>query len=418
MRKSIVSAAFILLALILCRTELVMVSVAGGSIGTDFWHYFTASWMVRSGQSLDIYKEGAQSDDLFYMDVDPNGIFARTASVHGIPMPSFHFTYPPTLADLLVPFTFLRPANALAAWYVLSAAALLLAGILLARMPGMHLSGCSVSVLAFLCLLPPTADCLLWGQVSILIVFLLVAGLYLYAREKRLSAASLFALAAAIKLTPLIVLFPLLGWRDWKTLRALAVCCAAILGALLTVNGWAALGLYFLHEMPKMGSTGMGAENRTLGMLVEVLWSRSRIGVPVAPSVLVGKLLSALVICYAAWLSRSRRNECLDTAARVETIAIFLLLSCCVSPVSWLHAYVLSAPALVILGRRIWENRLRGSEVAVALLFALSLITTHFRAPGLLTPVLGIVLGLMGLLRLRGERPTAESGGALLPAGS
>jgi hypothetical protein len=185
----------------------------------------------------------------------------------------------------------------------------------------------------------------------------------------------------------------------------------AILAALLAVNGPGSLDLYFLHEMPKLATKWIDPGNRSLDTLIEALWSRSASGAPVAGSVFAGRFLSALVLCFAGWLSWATRIEARENAGRVETIAIFLLLSCCVAPLSWPHAYVLSAPVLVLFGQRTWEGRQPLPEAIVALLFLLSMSIVRLQSQGWITAPLGIALGVMGLLRLRSERRSHQIAG-------
>jgi uncharacterized membrane protein len=242
---------------------------------------------------------------------------------------------------------------------------------------------------------------------------MLVAGVCLYARGIRDGAALLFALAASIKLTPLIVIVPLLAWRDWKTLRALALWCTVIAAALVAINGPQTLNLYFLHELPHMASNTDVVGNRTLGSAILVLWSRLGAGASPLGAVWTGRLFSALVLFYAGWLSRLRDEDNPKRAFNVETLAIFLLLSCCVAPASWRHAYILGAPALAIWGKRIWKRQSTLTEAAAVALFILLLSTVRFLQQDLLTPLLGIALSILALHRLARERHLDGPNGVL-----
>jgi Glycosyltransferase family 87 len=401
--RRVISAVFILFALYMIRADFILYTTQRAHTGEDFWEYYTAAWLVRGNQSLDLYEAAGKDVDPAEEDPAPNSIFEQAAHAHGV-LFTHSFDYPPTLADLLSPITFLSPSAALMSWYLLNAAALVCAGLLFARTTGMHLIGYAAPIILFLCIFPVTTDCLIYAQIPIVLLFLIVTGISLYVRGKTLAAALLFALAGAIKFTPFIVIIPLLAWRDWKTLRALALWSLGIFAVLLVVNGPGSLNLYFLHEMPKVATKWIDPGNRSLDTLIEALWSRSASGAPVAGSVLAGRLVSALVVCCAGCLGWMKRIETLDVAGKVEIIAIFLLLSCCVAPLSWPHAYVLSAPALVIIGQRIWEGRLPLPDAVVSLLFLLSMSIIRLQSQGWLTAPLGITLALMGLVRLRGER--------------
>ena len=409
-RRLVTLIAFILLALIMVRHAYMLLANArtNGEIGEDFKYYYTAAWIVRGHSSQAIYSGIRKDADPTEDGSDPNSIYAQTAYAHGV-TEIFSYVYPPTLADLLVPFTFLSISAALYAWWVLNIAALVGAGILFVRTPGLELSSYAVPFIVFLFVSTPTGDCLECGQVPILLLFLIVCGISLYARGNKYSAGLFFALAAAIKLTPLIVLIPLIAWGDWKGLRAIALWCGVIAGILLAVNGWGTLELYFFHVLPSLGNRYIEIESRTLNTVVRVLWSRSETGLATPGAVRAGNMLSVLVICFAGWLSHIRHENSTQGGARVQTIAIFFFLSCCVAPVSWLHAYVLAAPALLIFFKRAWESQSTTFEDATLATFIIALTTNKFLQQPLLTPLAGTVLCLLALYRLRGARPFVRS---------
>lgn len=407
MSKLVIRVVFIVIALYALRQGYLVFSGIQAS-GSDFRCYYTAAWLVRDSQSRDIYLAAKDLDpSLDRGSIRSDTVFARTAAAHGVfAHDIWLYEYPPTLADLVVPLTFLSPLAALKVWYLLNIAALVWAGVLLVRIPGLGLSGLTLPVLAFL-LFPPTMNCLVWGNIPIFLLLILVAGISLFVRKKTYGAAFLFALAIAIKLTPLIVVIPLLAWRDWKMLRAIALWGVVILAIIVMINGWKALDLYFFHEIPRMGGK-FYIGNRSLGSTIQVLWFRSQRGTAAPSLAWTGKLISILVLCYAGWLNRSEGVRNLKNGFRVESIAYFLLLSCCVAPVSWVHAYVLAAPALVIHGKRIWEEQANAYETVVSLLLVLSLSTNTVLPFVFMTPLLGIALGVLGLQRLRHEQPLLD----------
>jgi hypothetical protein len=375
--------------------------------GASFSVFYTAACLVRSNMNLHLY-DGIERDVNPQLVVaDPTTTFARTASAHGIPRVML-YVYPPTLADLLVPLTVFSAAVAFIVWDILNLGMLLAASVMLAQMLRIRSPGWASLVAVFLVCFRPTLSCFNFGQVSVLLLFLLMAGLSFHAHGRKNMAGLMFALAAAIKLTPLIVIVPFVAWRDWKILRAIALWSVAILGALWIVNGSESLNLYFRHVLPAMSGGNLGAEifssnNRTLGAIFyEYLRLSHRTTTPVG-LVWAVRLVSVLVIFYAGWLSQVKKEGKLPDNQRLGMIAIFLLLSCCVAPFSWLYAWVLSAPALVMFGKWISERRSNAVESILFLLFLLSLLTSKFHL-GMATPPLGVALGIIGLHRLRLER--------------
>lgn len=376
--------------------------------GSSFAVYYTAATLVRSHMNLDVY-DGIKPGVNPQLEVaDPATAFACTAKAHGIPHVMLYL-YPPTFADLMVPLTFFSPAVAFIVWDILNVVMLLVTSFLLTRMLDIRAPVWASLVAVFLIFFRPTLNSFYFGQVSILLLLLLVAGVSLYARGSRNMAALLFALAAAIKLTPLIVIVPFLAWRDWKILRAITLWCVGILGALWIANGSAALGFYFRNVLTSMSGDNLGSSNysdgnRTLGAIFYQFLHGPDPNTTSTALVWGVRLLSVAVLCYAGWLSEVRKGEKVSDTQRLGIISMFLLLSCCVSPFSWLYAWVLCLPALVFLGKKIAEGRSTGVEATLAVLFLLSLITSklHF---GLLTPPFGVALGLIALHNL----PLSES---------
>ncbi|MGB6973131.1 MAG: glycosyltransferase family 87 protein [Terracidiphilus sp.] len=381
---------------------------------SDFPGYYTAALLVRYGQSAQIYS-GQSGVDPIEVPSDPHSFFARTAQAHGIRNVPL-YDYPLTLADLLVPFTLLSPFSALLLWEATTALFLVGSGILLARLMGLRQPAQTAAVIALILFFRPTVAAFVYGQVSVLLLFLVVAGLYCCERGRSTQAGLWIAIAIAIKFTPLVLVIPLLAWRDWKTLRAVALGCLSILGVLLLLNGPEALSLYFFHRVPAMAHAFIDLTNLNLRTAAQVFWYGTDMVAPTLASLWAGRLLSLLVLLYAAWLIRARRSIHWSNSQRLIAASVFLLFSACVSPIAWRHAYVLAVLALLFLGRRIWQGRAHPLETALVLWFILALSTDkfdkwawHFEDLGfsmlaMMPPLLGVALGLLELHRLRRER--------------
>jgi uncharacterized membrane protein len=141
-----------------------------------------------------------------------------------------------------------------------------------------------------------------------------------------------------------------------------------------------------------------------------------------------GKLVSILVLCYAGWLCRQTSTEKMTDSHKIAAITVFLLLSCCISPVSWMSAYVLAAPALVVCCVRLQEGRTTFVEAVLALLLLPSFITGRFVRLAtetgkpifyylpMMTPVLAAALALAMLRRFRKERIAEDAQGDVIPS--
>ncbi len=265
----------------------------------------------------------------------------------------------------------------------------------------------------------PTLDCFFLGQISILLLLLQAAGLYFYFESRTVPAALMFAVITAIKITPLIVIVPLLAFRDWKQLRAFVLALAALLIGICFVNGEGLLRQYVEHVVPSMSAGVVSLQNRNLGTALQIAWQRTD-QLPALRSIsLLGKLLSLAVICYAGWLSRFTPKS--DFARKTAVLMLFFLLGCCLAPVAWRHSYVLAAPALAVLVGRAWKGRMNAVEFIALCCFlplVLGLGFTQWASDtgnpllldaAMLGPVAGIALTLALLYgRLRASLPLDE----------
>jgi hypothetical protein len=368
--------------------------------GGDFWAYYTAAVVVRNHQGPSLYEETDKENVDPVEDYAASGsVFAQTAKAFGIsPVPMYD--YPPMLADILTPLAFVQPRTALNIWGILNLVAVFASGILLSRLLGYDTVTADATVVLCLLLFRPTLNNFQHAQASAILLFLLLCGVYLYTKNRILAAALMFSLAAAIKLTPLIVIVPLLAWRDWKTVRSFLFWGATILAFLLAVNGPRALDRYFLNLLPQMARSFTDPENRGVINALQVLWQGTAM-TPIIPSFAwIGKTFSAVVVCAALWLCRNVRPSTALPLSTARALFAFFLLAACISPVSWLHGFLLGVPTLAFGCLRIWERRSNFIEIAFVSLLAVSLSTYTFLRLEMLTPFFGVALCLIELQRL------------------
>lgn len=379
--------------------------------GTNFQMYYTAACLVRNHQSIHIYDAVSPDANPQGLFVDPKTVFAQTARDHGISRITLYL-YPPTLADILLPLSALSPSAALMVWNILGV--LMIVGLSMALTYALDSRsiGLTVLIAAAVLLFRPTLNTFHWGQVSIVLMFLATVALALYVSGHKNIAALLLALAIAIKLEPIALLVPLIAWRDWKFLRNIAVWGILLCLGLWAVNGTDALSLYFLHQLPAMSGGELGGAvydvNRSLGNIFYVVLGGAH---PVVSSRGIGwliRILSALIFFYAGWLSRTAPGETLTSCRQFEIAMVFLLLICCISPYSWFYNWALCAPALVMFCKRAWDGMLGATETVLLVALLLSLATTKFNM-ALISPILGVALGIVALYAMRLERRSIES---------
>lgn len=408
MPKPLARIVFILLAAVVLRAAYSVIpdvrEILTLQNTNDFSVYYVAATLVRAHQNLENYAEATWDVDPVVETTDPNTVSGQTAKKIFGPVQTSIYDYPPTIADLVVPLTYLGPDGALLVWNLLNLSALLVSVHFLAKMLELSAVVPRIILFAIALLFRPTIDCIFWANLPIILLFLLLAGLVFYKKGQYWPAAFLFALAAAIKLTPLIVIIPLLAWRDWRTVRAIALCGSGMAGLLALVNGWRTLDLFFLHEIPKMSGKYLDVSNRGLGNAVQMIFHGTQMA-PARPMfVWASRTVSIVVLGFAYWLARMKPAEKTNWGLRTEVFAIFLLLSCCVSPVSWLHAYVLTIPVLAVAGLRLWRAQSTFLESSLISMLVISLSTVVVNDLKMLAPVLGIAFALVRLYNLRGSR--------------
>ena len=238
----------------------------------DFEVYFTAAALVRDNQDIHVYDDAGNGQDPQLRFADEATAFAPQGHELGIDSLRL-YVYPPTLADLLVPLTLVSLQRAEILWQWLNLLALAGIALMLARMVGLKILSIGTLLIAtFLLIYRPTAQCYLWGQITIFLLLLVVAGLTFYGQGRKLPAALMFALAAAVKITPLIVIVPLIAWRDAKSLRNIGLCLMGIFGVLWFVNGRDLIVFYVLRVLPSMSGGIVTQDNRSLGSMLLLSW--------------------------------------------------------------------------------------------------------------------------------------------------
>jgi predicted small integral membrane protein len=256
-------------------------------------------------------------------------------------------------------------------------------------------------------------------------LLLWTAGIVLYCKGFARASAIALALAAAIKLTPVIVFVPFLLWKDWRWLRWFFGSLAACVGLICIVNGPATLADFLFHVMPPMSAGIPGILNTSLPGAIEMLYAGITgvdvenvyyITVPAAV-ITVGKLASAACLLAAfACLVRIARPA--EVFSRAKILALIALLATCTSPVAWRHAYTVVIPLLFLL----WHEALH-RECSYAWLVMLGFATIEFGfivdtliakvahgwafgAVPLIGPVCGLILIFHELARMTRLRQT------------
>ncbi|MEV4532284.1 glycosyltransferase 87 family protein [Asanoa sp. NPDC049518] len=255
------------------------------------------------------------------------------------PNSKYGFTYPPFAAIAMVPMAVVPWVLAIlvSIGLTLGATYVLLRWLVLplARREGWT-PWFAVAV-AFLLLVAfePYRETLSFGQVNLLLLFLVGLDLLVGVAGGRRWAGIGIGLATAIKLTPGVFILYLLVTRRWRAAlvasgtAAVATLAAAAVDPAASREFWTSA----LWDTDRVGSLAF-VSNQSLQGLVARLD-------PEHPSSLAWAVLVVAALGLWAWRVRS--------ASLTEGLALTGVLGCLISPVTWVHHLVWLLPALILL---------------------------------------------------------------------
>jgi alpha-1,2-mannosyltransferase len=276
------------------------------------------------------------------------------------------YIYPPSFALLLAPLGLLPDAAAAAVWMALQQVALAAAIVVVVRW--LRPASWAVTVLLFatLTFYPLWVD-VLQGQANLLVLLLVTVGIVGVLRGRPALGAAI-GVAAALKLTPLILVVWLLLDRRFRA-------AAFVLGGFTVVTVAAALlrfqdtVVYLAQVLPALASGTAFYANQSLAGV----FGRTLSANPYTHPWIALPWVSLLVIAAAAlligwWWWQTRRQT-----AQARTVA-FLPLIPLLSSVTWPHHLVIVLPVLwfsaIALGQRDWPPLPTAALSGVLLLFS------------------------------------------------
>lgn len=393
----------------------------------DFKVYLTAAQLVREHKGVAIYSDADTGQNPQMRFATPGSTFQQTAASIGIPQVRL-YVYPPTLADLLVPFTFLSLTHASDAWFALNLLTILGAAMLVTWMlydTVFHVA-CIGFFFGILCFRANG-----WsfgeGQISSVLVLLWTAGIVCYVKGFIRTSAAVFALATAIKLTPLLVLLPFLVWREGRWVRWFALSLAAICVILCLVNGPQSLVDYTFHVMPPMSagfisdsnvSLPSGLQQLYLGLMGKDFTAENAV---IPHAIILGSKLIAAAIMLLTLIGIYRLGPLRSLMERGKLLALIALLSLYCSPIAWRSAYGIVFLAALFLWKEAFERGITALELlplaACTLEFSFFFDTLFLRfthgvllsATALLAPASGCLLILYTLWKMRRHQVTPSA---------
>ena len=333
----------------------------------DFKAYYTAALAVRTGQAdRFLYSDPARMN----LGLLPDQPWVDFATSAGVPHPSAYI-YPPFFAVGLAPLTLLPYHAANLVWFVFNAA-LLAASILMMLAVGGAAAGRSSRDLLpavtaiFVCLnFFPTIRALQCGQAGFVLLFLTTGGLLALLKRRDATAGLCVALAAAIKLTPVV----LIVWMAWAGRRRAAAWAAGIMAGLtalsVAVAGWGNLVLYVTGFLPALSRGAATYANQSLnGFLNRLLTDQSLtvFGFSDEPALVrwLARLGGLALLGAAFWLSRPARRPARPLPEADLGLAmgysLVVLTSLIVAPISWEHHYVLALLPVTVMIYALWPD--------------------------------------------------------------
>lgn len=370
--------AFVLASLMVSSLAQRYLGHIGSGANVDFYVYYFAAQTVHENPRANLYVGAADGNPQTRNVPAGSELFAR-ARAAGLREISFYI-YPPLLADLLVPLSLVPPHPAAALWRVFNLILVLSSVLLLARMLQVPVLTFEFAVLTLAAYsFWPIHEAISNGQISIVLLTLWVIGIVAYLDDCMVISAGAFALATALKITPVLLVPLFILWKERRWLVSYLATSLGLVLAMVTINGLQTVSLY-PTVVAAMGGGIPAMSNKSLSSLVTWIYYGSIFTMDSALVVManpthVVSIVARVVSCtfyLSCLLLVWRSRKWFDRASRASTIAIFGLVTACVSPVSWRNSYTIAFIVLAIS----WVRALRTPpRVLHVVLLALTTLT-------------------------------------------
>lgn len=253
------------------------------------------------------------------------------------PRSTYGFTYPPFAAVAMLPMAFVPWGVAIVIASLLTIVATGLVVWWLVAEPDRRYK--AALILALLIAYEPMRETFLFGQVNMLLVALVAGDLFFGVGKNRRWAGVGIGLATAVKLTPGLFILYLLLTKRWRA--ALVAMGTAAVTTLATAAIAPDMAREFftnaLWDTDRIGSLAFISNQSLQGLVARLN--------PEHPSSLLWLVLAIGVL--VVWVVRSRRAYAAGDEA--AGLALTGVVSCLVSPVTWIHHLVWLIPSLILL---------------------------------------------------------------------
>jgi alpha-1,2-mannosyltransferase len=333
----------------------------------DYWGYDASDLepVVVGGVLL----EAGQADHLYdhdpgwfnRLDSPPHVDAARALGVRSAPRP---FVMPPAIAVAARPLAGVSYVVLGRILLIANLVAALAALVLLDRhfRLGLLTPLGAAAALVFLHQFEPMRSAAELGQTTPLVFLAIVGAFVLDARDRQVGAGLALAFATALKLTPGLLIVPLLLGRRWRALGAFAAAMAVVLLVGVIGAGAAATATWLGRMVELSGQSFPAFNNQSLGgfllrferpMQEVFTWKLFSL----APAYRIASFaLLGAGIAVCVWLERRARPELRRDL--IWSVCVVLVLA--VPSISWNHYYLYALLPAACLVRH------RGPAVAVA----------------------------------------------------
>lgn len=306
------------------------------------------------------------------------------------------FLYPPSAALLVRPLALLGDRLAMTSWLWLELACTIAGCLILARtaLPASW-PRTELAVLAALAFPPATYN--YWhGQINPLVFLLLALAYRAWMRRAEVPCGVYIALAASLKVSPILLVILLLRRRWWRGVAACAATGALGVVAGIVAIGFAPLRTYVTDVLPAVSAEVGWIYNQSVGGVLSRLVGHAVTSrQPGVTGLHVAVLAVSIgIVAVAAWAVRPSEARSTDRSIQFGIGIIAMVLA---ESIAWYpHLTYLLIPVFVglgVIGARGWVAERRLGYALGALLLAVAVLTPIGLATWGLPQVSAIVRG-------------------------
>ncbi len=322
-------------------------ALLGPKQGEDFAQYYVAGRLIAQGKADQIYNTG----EAYQESAASFGV--RGVRLGGDLREVMTYAYPPFAAVALFPLTLLPYDAARLLFFVLSLAATLLAiPILFANREGRRKRELILVGLAAVVVFFPNHYSLYMGQINSLLLLSSLLSLYFLRKDRPLLSGFFLALAATVKIFPLILLLAFLAGRKYKALLATLVFTLLLGGLTALICGGEPWRIFFQEVLPEQYSGGSWVRNQGYhGFFSRLLTTNEFVG-SLGDHPWAARILSTLfaLATVAAAAFTAVRQPSTPFPHRLDLISALLLVTTLLALAkSWEHYGIFLLPSYLLL---------------------------------------------------------------------